>query len=469
LETTSDFSLIAGASRTYTRCFAVFHYCEKPIFAKVTQGNAATMSRARRQVIKAYRKIFRQLARRAGVEPHNHAAVVDWFVTQDNIWSASTISQHRAAITQAIEDDLAPAGARDVEHLFTRLAAGPKMKSKIVVGVDGTGRPVSKSLATIEAYRVRLPQLARKAGVQPHDHAGVVNWFVTQDDTWSASTISQYRAAIIQAIEDNLANSRAEYVEHLLIWLAAGPSARVGGPRRTSARKRKSIPRPEFVRLIQYLTAGRKPYDILIARILTHNVRLFLRKVEWQTADVQSGFLVIQNAKATNGRTFGPERRRDLSNYGSDGITDLRDLLATLTDLASTAEEFKKLWGRLASRLARVCKQVGVKRVAPYTTRHVGMANAKSWMSPAEVAASAGHKTTATATSHYARRRTGWGANVERVAAPSPADVEKVIGSPKSTRKNNLEYLASKRAEREARERAEREAQEETTNPAFRI
>jgi hypothetical protein len=194
---------------------------------------------------------------------------------------------------------------------------------------------------------------------------------------------------------------------------------------------------------------------------------LFLRKVEWQTAAIQNGFLVIQNAKATNGRSFGPERRRDLSNYGSDGMTDLRELLPILTKLASSLGGFKKLWERLASRLARVCNQVGIKRVAPYTTRHVGMANAKSWMSPTEVAASAGHKSTATATSHYAKRRTGWGANAERVARPSPEDVERVIRSPKSSRKENLEYLAEKRAE--AREKAERYGREEATNPPFSI
>ena len=339
------------------------------------------------------------------------------------------------------------------------------MVHKIVNRVDATKRQVSKSRTTIAAYRVRFPQLARKAGVEPHNHAAVVDWFVAQDNAWSVSTISQYRGAIVQAIEDDL--SMAEDIERLLARLKARPSPREGGPKRTSARKRRSIPHPEFVRLIQYLTAGRKPYDALIARILSHNVRLFLRKVEWQTAAVQNGFLVIQNAKATNGRSFGPERRRDLSNYGSRGVANLRGLLTILSGLADSPEGFKKLWGRLASRLARVCEKIGIKRVAPYTTRHVGMANAKSWMSPAEVAASAGHKTTATATSHYARRRTGWGANVERVAGPSPEDVEKVIRSPKSSRKENLEYLEKKRVE--AKERAEREAQEEATYPSFRI
>jgi hypothetical protein len=341
-------------------------------------------------------------------------------------------------------------------------------RTKIEIGVDGTGRQVTKLPATIDAYRVRFPHLARRAGVEPHNHAAVVDWFVAQDDTWSVSTISQYRGAIVQAIEDNLAKLTPDDVERLLTRLATGPSARVGGPRRTSARKRKSIPRPEFIRLIQYLAAGRKPYDVLIAQILTHNVRLFLRKVEWQTAAVQNGFLVIQNAKATNGRSFGSRRQRDLSNYGSDGTNDLRDLLTTIISLAETPERFEILWGRLASRLARVCNQVGIKRVAPYTTRHVGMANAKSWMSPAEVAASAGHKTTATATSHYARRRTGWGANVERVASPSPEDVEKVIKSPKSSRKENQEFFAEvkEQAERKAKEQAERKAKEQAERKA---
>src|ERR1700730_6441668 len=140
--------------------------------------------------------------------------------------------------------------------------------------VDGTGRQVSRSPSTITAYRARYPQLARAARLEPHNHAAMVDWFVAQNDTWSVSTISQYRGAIVQAIEDDLWNSTVQDVEHLLARLAGGPSPRVGGPRRTSARKRKSIPRPEFVLLIQYLTAGRNPYDVLIARILTHNVRL---------------------------------------------------------------------------------------------------------------------------------------------------------------------------------------------------
>ena len=98
------------------------------------------------------------------------------------------------------------------------------------------------------------------------------------------------------------------------------------------------------------------------------------------------------------------------------------------------------------------------------------MANAKAWMSPAEVAASAGHKTTATSTSHYAKRRSGWGSDIKRVARPSAEDVKKVIRSPKTSRSENLEYLARKKAEREAQEKKKAEQiEEEAPNPFARI
>jgi hypothetical protein len=259
------------------------------------------------------------------------------------------------------------------------------------VRVDATGRQVTKTPDTVAAYRARYPQLVRAAGVDPQNHtySDVVDWFVSQNNVWAVATISQYRGAIIQAIEDGSSNLTPEEVANLLARVASRPRPRVGGPKRTSARKRKSLPHPEYVRLMNRLLERRHPDDLLIAQFLSHNVRLFLRNVEWETATVQDGFLVVRNAKATNGRALGDQRRRDLSDYGAAGVRDLCRLLTTLRALAATGGGFKKLWGRLAARLNRVCKQVGIKRVAPYTTRHVGMANAKSWMSPEEVAASA--------------------------------------------------------------------------------
>jgi hypothetical protein len=85
------------------------------------------------------------------------------------------------------------------------------------------------------------------------------------------------------------------------------------------------------------------------------------------------------------------------------------------------------------------------------------MANAKSWMSPEEVAAAAGHKTTATATSHYAKRRTGWRIKPAGIARPSAEDVAKVVRSPKVSRESNLEF-----------ERKRTESKQEDT-PSFKL
>jgi integrase len=337
--------------------------------------------------------------------------------------------------------------------------------------IDATRREVSRTKATTSAYRARYARLLRSAGVESPDYDGlvrVVDWFATQHGRWAPATISQYRAALSQAIEDITPKLAMKTVEKLSGRLKPGPSPRRGGARRTSARKRKSLPRAEFVRLIRQLKSGSHPDDALAARLLSHNVLLFLRPVEWQTAIIQDGALVVKNAKATNGRSIGNERRRDLGDYGKAGVANLCDLLATLR---ARAKKAGSLWARLASRIARACKQIGIGRVSPYTTRHVGMANAKAWMSPAEVAASAGHKTTATSTSHYAKRRSGWGSDIKRVARPSVDDVEKVIRSPKSSRSENLAYLAEKKAEREAqaKKKAELEVQEEAPNPFARI
>jgi hypothetical protein len=337
----------------------------------------------------------------------------------------------------------------------TRGADGKRidLTKSIKMNVDATGRQVSRTEKTVNAYRVRYFGLFNTAGVDPGDCVGIVSWFAAQDGRWAPATISQYRAALRQAIED-CAGLETGDRESLFGRLNQGPSPRMKGPPRTSTRKRKSIPYHEFRLLVRTLYAGKHPDDGLCARLLAHNVKIFLRPVEWETADLGARYLLVQNAKATNDRAHGSDRRIDISDYGVNGVGDLSALLVTLSARAAAARGYSYLWARLASRIARVCKDIKIKRVCLYTTRHVGIANAKSWMSPQQIAAKAGHKTTATATAHYAKRRTGWGAEAERGACPSSQDVEKVVRSPKESREANLNARAKKRAEHEAEEEA---------------
>jgi integrase len=235
----------------------------------------------------------------------------------------------------------------------------------------------------------------------------VIIWFCTQDGRWAASTIRQYRAAIAAEVERVMVD--ASWRESLLAQLRNySPAPKVGGPRCTSARKRKSVPETEVEQVAKFLKASGTADDLLIARLMLYGVHFFLRPGEWIGVRFEGTMFVAPNAKNTNGRGNGPERERDLSRYGADRIANLKNFLARLEAAAKAAGGWARLHGRLAARLARVCKRLGIRRIAFYTFRHLGIATAKRTMPAEEVAACAGHASVLTAGSHYAKSRCGW-------------------------------------------------------------
>ncbi|WP_354063330.1 hypothetical protein [Devosia sp. 2618] len=146
----------------------------------------------------------------------------------------------------------------------------------------------------------------------------------------------------------------------------------------------------------------------MIRGLLAYGVALFLRPVEYLGARVDGNTLIVPNAKATNGRANGDVRKRSSDNMAPKAKASLVKFLSHFGEVAAAAESWKKFHDRLSARLARICKTLNIRRVSFYTLRHVGMATAKTWMTPHEVAAAAGHASMRTATSHYAKRRSGW-------------------------------------------------------------
>jgi integrase len=308
---------------------------------------------------------------------------------------------------------------------------------------DATGFVPSRTQETTEAYRVTRDRLFKQAAVESDDLRGLIDWFAKQHDVWAPATIRQYRAALILGIEEWRAPHNELDALPLIEKLKNGPRPRMRGPRRTSARKRKSVPLNEFSKLVTFLNNSRHPDGKLAARLLKHNVRLFLRPAEWRLAVVVGSNLVIENAKATNGRSFGPKRTLDLTDYGKVAVQDLVGLLAALKESSRSTKELNRMWTRLASRAARACSTLGIRRISPYSTRHFGMSQAKTWMSLEEVAAAAGHKVTTTAGQHYAKRRSAWRVKLSGFARPSVEDVAKVKSSPKATRESNLAKISA--------------------------
>lgn len=308
---------------------------------------------------------------------------------------------------------------------------------------DCTGRIASRTRKTTADYRKRYRNLRLMAEREERaggDIADVIGWFCSQNDRWSDSTVRQYKAAIRCELES--AAMLTEVRAGLEARLGAGPKPMTSGPKRTSARKRKSLSVDELLKLDRHLklSAGRDNW--LLRCFLGFGVALFLRPVEFLSARVEGTTLIVENAKATNGRANGKHRKRDISAMGVHNIANLQLFLRRLRKAATAPGGWTKLHERLASRLARACEVVDIDRVSLYTLRHVGMASAKTWMEPHEVAAAAGHGSVRTATSHYAKRRTGW-RGLRLAGRPLPESIANVRGIAKCFRPRKMEPDAS--------------------------
>lgn len=304
---------------------------------------------------------------------------------------------------------------------------------------DATKRRVTRTTDTTEAYRKNFKGLVRLAEaasvrVDPLAVAGTLSWFVTQHERWSPATIRVYAATVNQAIDDAIAAGTYSSAEGEVLRISLDterPRPRLTGPKRTSARKRRSCRLSEIqaVRAV-LLGDGQMPCHpdaSVVAQLLFHGSLLALRPCEWARARVDGTRLIVRNAKATNGRACGEVRTIELLGPYTNPVVraNLVALIAAMRDRAATAIKAKRAMGRLSTRLARACQQAGVARLSLYTLRHIGLASAKRVMTVAEVAAFAGHATDRTAGQHYAKRRSGWRLR-QRPARPSFDTVERV-------------------------------------------
>lgn len=297
--------------------------------------------------------------------------------------------------------------------------------------IDCTGRSVTRTDETIAAYQARADKLllmAKRETPAIDDLGGLIAWFAAQHDRWAPSTVRQYRAALVHALETRALDALDK--DLLNGQVHAGPAPKTKGPKRSSARKRKSLKREEFIRLGEFLGHSGQPDDLLIHGFVVFGAALFLRPVEYLNALVEGTMLIVLNAKATNGRGNGAQRERNLAGMEPKAVAALKTFLVRLRNALRDTGNWTTLRDRLAARLARICTRLKIARVSFYTLRHTGMATAKSWMSPVEVAAAAGHAAVRTATSHYAKRRTGW-VGLKLAGKPSSASIARVRGQPK--------------------------------------
>ena len=136
--------------------------------------------------------------------------------------------------------------------------------------------------------------------------------------------------------------------------------------------------------------------------------------------------LVVVNAKATNGRAFGPTRTLDLGKADGETIRLIENFLQIVGE--HQGEAFDDMYNgarNLITKVARDSLSSRKKYPTLYTARHSFSSKAKSEFTKRQVAALMGHASPETAPRHYAAARYARG-GVPLEVAPSAQDVEAV-------------------------------------------
>ena len=271
----------------------------------------------------------------------------------------------------------------------------------------------------------------------------LVTWFLAAGGRWEPATIRSYKAAIQAVLEEVLERmpDDAQYQDALdCLKTGPAPSPRVGGPPRTSARKRKSDTPAELEAVLAELTAATHFAAAIAYGLLLYGHEFGLRPSEWASASIVKGCLVVANAKATNGRANGESRSLGLDRLPEEYTAGLASFLNCLSNTMAKKSWSKVIYPAARGQLRVACKRAAAqvptlrnRPIAFYTGRHVVAGRAKGTMQRDSVAALLGHATDRTATTNYARARSikGWG---PILAEPDPGQIATVKARFRETR-----------------------------------
>lgn len=200
---------------------------------------------------------------------------------------------------------------------------------------------------------------------------------------------------------------------------------------RTASAKRKAIPEPE-VRLVlttlhEMALGLHRPRIAVLGLYLLLMPRIGARPIELMKAWVDAGVLVISSAKLGAGH----ERYISLATWPELHRVALAAFLQIVQEQAASLS-YDGWLSAFAEQLARACKAVGVKRMAPSAFRHTAMSTwAAAGYTPQMIALLAGHLTLKSQ-AHYIRTAAAWGQSSDLVQ-PVPAAQHEVALLPAST------------------------------------
>lgn len=208
--------------------------------------------------------------------------------------------------------------------------------------------------------------------------------------------------------------------------------------KKTSALKEKRLPLEDLARIETYLAKfSRSKLSNILLDWLYAGILTALRPVEWRATELQEieddnapygrrAYLYVINAKATNGRGTGQSRTLDLSSFPDLELSYVRRMSERGREWLEKGR-FADMQSRCSLLLYQTTGKIWPNRryaYALYSARHQAIANWKVIMQPDEIAALVGHGITATATTHYGKKRSSW--QPAKIPAPPHAVPEEL-------------------------------------------
>jgi hypothetical protein len=315
----------------------------------------------------------------------------------------------------------------------------------------------TQSARTKKDYARRCRQLAAaaqralaKATKQPADTieltpTTLVDFVIGKKGDYLANSWRVVRSAVISTLEKTAAlvdETVAKEIETAIERLKQEiPAPEKEKQPVTSRTKDKRPGEDDMVRIEQEALARRTEGAIDLVRYFKAAVPTGLRPCEWPRArfgksnrDGYRWMLVVENAKATNGRAHGPVRTLHWEELEPEVV---QDILAWIR-IAQDGDYDRRLntVGHALWEITRALWPRRKKWPTLYTARHLAIAAWKAYyvregQNPAErlealaiIAALSGHGSDETASTHYARPDAASGKNP--VPAADPAEVQNV-------------------------------------------
>lgn len=345
----------------------------------------------------------------------------------DMVQKSASQTAETVALYTRIFERLKTFTREDLEARGQALPLGEEPSADAIV-VTFREREAGWSKSTAKLYRVALGFTLQNMGTpDAYDARQLLSRqfrFLYEDDEKAANAIEEAKAHDEQVAETRKIRT---------IAVAAGEERP-----KTSGQKAKRLKPSDLDRLLRELQQSQSIWAAGTQLWLMAGYFTGLRPMEWATAELgrdakNRRVLVVGNAKATNGRAFGPVRQLVLERLSDLEYAAIEEHLRR-TRREEAAGKFAKYYEGCRYFLYQVNTRLWPARTQHptlYTARHMFASDAKSVFSRIEVAALMGHGSDKTAGLHYGKRqfaRNG-GAKID----PSEVDVAAVTKMNPST------------------------------------